>query len=94
MLVVIIHTQSYNDGIPGCIPVGLVDCVHIGWNRCPVYHENIFKGSKGYPSAVFEVVSDHRRRFFNQQEQETTSTSQFPIYMIEILFLAGKSGMC
>ena len=51
-------------GLPGCI--GSVDCVHIGWNRCPAaYQKNIFKGSKGYPSVVFEVVSDHRRKILS-----------------------------
>jgi hypothetical protein len=40
--------------------------VHIGWNRCPAaYQKNIFKGSKGYPSVVFEVVSDHRRKILS-----------------------------
>ena len=59
--------QILNDyssiGLPGCI--GSVDCVHIGWNRCPAYQKNIFKGSKGYPSVVFEVVSDHRRKILS-----------------------------
>jgi hypothetical protein len=50
-------------GLPGCI--GSVNCVHIGWNRCPAYQKNIFKGSKGYPSVVFEVVSDHRRKILS-----------------------------
>ena len=50
-------------GLTDCI--GSVDCVHIGWNRCPAYQKNIFKGSKGYPSVVFEVVSDHRRKLLS-----------------------------
>ena len=33
-------------GFPGC--VGSVDCVHIGWDHCPVQYTNMFKGKEGY----------------------------------------------
>jgi hypothetical protein len=29
-------------GLPGC--VGSVDCVHIGWDKCPTQHMNLYKG--------------------------------------------------
>ena len=41
-------------GLPGC--VGSVDCVHIGWDQCPVQHTNMYKGKEGYPSIANEVI--------------------------------------
>ena len=38
-------------GLPGCI--GSVDCVHIGWNRCPAYQKNIFKATNKFKKKIF-----------------------------------------
>ena len=35
-------------GLPGC--TGSVDCVHIGWDRCPSSMKNMYTGKEGYPS--------------------------------------------
>lgn len=47
-------------GLPGC--VGSIDCVHLKWDKCPVWLSNECKGKEGYPSLVFEVCVDHMRR--------------------------------
>jgi hypothetical protein len=41
-------------GLPGC--VGLVDCVHIGWSKCPTQHLHLYKGKEGFPLVAYEVV--------------------------------------
>ena len=38
-------------GLPGCI--GSVDCVHIGWDNCPIQMKNMFAGKEGYPSIAY-----------------------------------------
>jgi hypothetical protein len=47
-------------GLPGCI--GSVDCVHIGWDNCPVQMKNMYTGKEGYPSIAYEVICTSRRR--------------------------------
>jgi hypothetical protein len=34
-------------GFPGCI--GSIDCVHIGWDRCPTQYTNVYTGDETYP---------------------------------------------
>lgn len=46
-------------GFPGC--VGSVDCVHIGWDRCPVQYTNMYKGKEGYTSVAYEVICTCRK---------------------------------
>ena len=46
-------------GLPGC--VGSVDCVHIGWSKCPTQHLHLYKGKEGYPSVAYEVVCTARK---------------------------------
>lgn len=46
-------------GLPGC--VGSVDCVHIGWDKCPVQHLHLYKGKEHYPSVAYEVVCTSRK---------------------------------
>jgi hypothetical protein len=46
-------------GLPGC--VGSVDCVHIGWDRCPAQYRKMYKGKEGYPSVAYEVKSTSRK---------------------------------
>ena len=46
-------------GFPGC--VGSVDCVHIGWDRCPVQYTNMYKGKEGYTSIAYEVICTCRK---------------------------------
>jgi Plant transposon protein len=46
-------------GFPGC--VGSVDCVHIGWEKCPFQWKNLFKGKEKYPSVAYEVVCTSRK---------------------------------
>ena len=41
-------------GLPGC--VGSVDCVHIGWDKCPSQFFNLYKGKETYPLVLYEVV--------------------------------------
>ena len=47
-------------GLPGC--VGSVDCVHIGWDKCPsAQYLNMFKGKEGFPSIAYEVICTSRK---------------------------------
>jgi hypothetical protein len=46
-------------GLPGC--VGSVDCVHVGWSKCPSQHLHLYKGKEGYPSVAYEVVCTPRK---------------------------------
>jgi hypothetical protein len=46
-------------GLPGC--VGSVDCVHIGWDRCPTQYKNMYTGKEGYPSVAYEVICTTRK---------------------------------
>ena len=46
-------------GLPGC--VGSVDCVHIGWDRCPTQYKNMYTGKEGYPSVAYEVICTCRK---------------------------------
>ncbi|KAI2511223.1 Plant transposon protein [Fragilaria crotonensis] len=46
-------------GLPGC--VGSVDCVHIGWDMCPVQYTNMHKGKEGYTSIAYEVICTSRK---------------------------------
>ena len=45
-------------GLPGCI--GSVDCVHIGWDLCPVQYTNMYKGKEGYTSIAYKVICTSR----------------------------------
>jgi hypothetical protein len=47
-------------GFVGCI--GLIDCVHIGWDRCPTEWRPIFVGKEGYPSIVYKVICDNQHK--------------------------------
>eukprot|EP00187_Rhodella_violacea_P013328 CAMPEP_0184712916 /NCGR_PEP_ID=MMETSP0314-20130426/3377_1 /TAXON_ID=38298 /ORGANISM="Rhodella maculata, Strain CCMP 736" /LENGTH=190 /DNA_ID=CAMNT_0027175447 /DNA_START=12 /DNA_END=581 /DNA_ORIENTATION=- len=49
-------------GLPGC--VGSIDCVHVGWDRCPASQRNLNKSKEKCPTLSFEVVSNHRRKVF------------------------------
>jgi hypothetical protein len=46
-------------GLPGC--VGSVDCVHIGWDLCPVQYTNMYTGKEGYNSIAYEVIWTSRK---------------------------------
>jgi len=46
-------------GLPGC--TGSVDCVHIGWDRCPSSMLNMYTGKEGYPSIAYEVIGTSRK---------------------------------
>ena len=46
-------------GFPGC--VGSVDCVHIGWDRCPTQYTNVYTGKEGFPSIAYEVICTSRK---------------------------------
>ena len=46
-------------GLPGC--VGSIDCVHIGWDMCPIQHKNMYTGKEGYPSIAYEVICTSRK---------------------------------
>jgi hypothetical protein len=63
-------------GLPGCI--GSVDCVQIGWNQCPAYQKNIFKGSKGVLQLFLRWFLIAEEIFYQSatynQEQEMTNT--------------------
>lgn len=53
-------TEEYEArGLPGCI--GSVDCVHIGWDRCPTQYKNMYSGKEGYPSVAYEVICTCRK---------------------------------
>ena len=38
-------------GLPGCI--GLIDCVHILWENCPVMMCSLYQGMEGHPMVVY-----------------------------------------
>jgi hypothetical protein len=46
-------------GLPGC--VGSVDCVHIGWDKCPTQQLHLYKGKEAYPSVAYQVVCTSRK---------------------------------
>ena len=46
-------------GLPGC--VGSVDVVHVGWDKCPHQHLNMYKGKEGFPSIAYEVICSSRK---------------------------------
>lgn len=46
-------------GLPGCI--GSVDCVHVGWDKCPSELFNLYKGKEHFPSVAYEVVCTNRK---------------------------------
>jgi hypothetical protein len=46
-------------GLPGC--VGSVDCVHVGWDKCPSQYHNMFTGKEGFPSIAYEVICTSRK---------------------------------
>ena len=41
--------------------MGSVDCVHIGWDRCPVQYKNMYSGKEGYPRVACEVMCTARK---------------------------------
>jgi hypothetical protein len=50
--------RSYSRyGFVGCI--GSIDCVHIGWDKCPSEWRPLFVGKEGYPSIVYQVICDN-----------------------------------
>ena len=46
-------------GLPGC--VGSVDCVHVGWDKCPIMYHNMYTGKEGFPSIAYEVICTSRK---------------------------------
>ena len=46
-------------GLPGC--VGSVDCVHVGWDKCPSQYHNMYSGKEGFPSIAYEVICTARK---------------------------------
>lgn len=46
-------------GFPGCI--GSIDCVHIGWDKCPTQYTNLYTGKEGFPSIAYEVICTSRK---------------------------------
>ena len=54
-----VSNQYAARGLPGC--VGSVDCVHIGWDRCPAQYKNMYTGKEGYPSVAYEVICTARK---------------------------------
>ena len=46
-------------GLPGC--VGSVDCVHVGWDKCPSMYKNMYTGKEGFPSIAYEVICTSRK---------------------------------
>ena len=44
-------------GLPGC--VGSFDVVHIWWDKCPTYLQNLFTGKEGFPTIAFQVHCLH-----------------------------------
>jgi hypothetical protein len=51
--------EYMNRGLPGC--VGSVDCVHIGWDKCPTQYHNMNKGKEGFPSIAYKVICTARK---------------------------------
>ena len=46
-------------GLPGC--VGSVDCVHVGWDKCPSMYHSLYTGKEGFPSIAYEVICTSRK---------------------------------
>lgn len=46
-------------GLPGC--VGSVDCVHVGWDKCPSQYLSLNKGKEHFPLVAYEVVCTSRK---------------------------------
>ena len=47
-------------GFPGC--GWSTDCVHLAWDRCPHVQRNAHVGKEGFPSLVFQVTFNHKRK--------------------------------
>jgi hypothetical protein len=53
--------KSYSRyGFVGCI--GSIDCVHIGWDKCPSEWRPLFVGKEGFPTIVFQVTCDNHHK--------------------------------
>jgi hypothetical protein len=47
-------------GFVGCL--GSIDCIHIGWDRCPSEWRPVFIGkAEGYPSSVYQVIDNRHK---------------------------------
>ena len=55
----VVEEYEQEVGLPGC--TGSVDCVHIGWDRCPSSMLNMYTGKEGYPSIAYEVIATSRK---------------------------------
>jgi hypothetical protein len=54
-------SRDYNTaGLPGC--VGSMDVVHVKWANCPTGDHNHAKGKEGYPTLVFQCLTDFNCR--------------------------------
>ena len=53
--------EDYNAaGLPGC--VGSMDVVYVKWSHCPTGNHNCAKGKEGYPTLVFQCITDFNWR--------------------------------
>jgi len=49
-----------NVGLPGCC--GSMDVVHVKWSSCPTGDHNCAKGKAGYPTLIFQCITDYNPR--------------------------------
>ena len=47
-------------GLPGC--EGSTDCVHVKWDRCPIWLRHLCVGKEHFPSLAYSVTVDHSRK--------------------------------
>ena len=68
-------------GLPGC--VGIVDCVHVGWDKRPSQYHYMFTGKEGFPSIAYKVICSAVNLFrpflWDIQVPNMTSTLAGPI---------------
>jgi hypothetical protein len=54
--------MNFNESIGLLGACRLIDVVHVKWSKCPLGNYNRAKGKEGYPTMVFQVITDYNRR--------------------------------
>ena len=59
----ILALHNNQHGINGMI--GLLDCMHCKWKKCPKAYQGAFEGAKQGPTIVLESISDYNLYFWH-----------------------------
>ncbi len=79
-------------GFPGC--GWSTDCVHLAWDCCPHCQRNAHVGKEGFPSLVFQVTFNHKRKILattsglpGAVNDKVRSCCCGPVYAVELTVL-------